>query len=162
MDGILALDLWDVVIEVLHAGNCVRDNVHNIRLKKEGVDQLSNLGHVTTNAHDSQGTAQLHIFEDNEAVIKMNIKGRSPMMRHGVALDWLFARINLDPKIQIKYVDTKNQLADMLTKRSFTRDEWRNLLCLVNFMDLSMFYRIHFRSVEMATTCRREFKKRME
>ena len=24
------------------------------------------------------------------------------------ALDWLFDRINLDPKIQIKYVDTKN------------------------------------------------------
>ena len=24
--------------------------------------------------------------------------------------------INLDPKIKIKYIDTKNQLADMLTK----------------------------------------------
>ena len=31
---------------------------------------------------------------------------------HRVALDWLFDRINLDPKIQIKYIDTKNQLAD--------------------------------------------------
>ena len=29
---------------------------------------------------------------------------------HRVALDWLFDRINLDPKIQIKYVDTKNLL----------------------------------------------------
>ena len=56
-----------------------------------------------------------------EAVIKMIIKGRSPTMRHvsrshRVALDWLFDRINLDPKIQIKYIDTKNQLADILTK----------------------------------------------
>ena len=33
-----------------------------------------------------------------------------------VALDWLFDRINLDPKIQIKHIDTKNQLADILTK----------------------------------------------
>ena len=52
-------------------------------------------------------------------VIKMIIKGRSPTMRHvsrthRVALDWLFDRINLEPTIQIKYVDTKNQLADML------------------------------------------------
>ena len=49
----------------------------------------------------------LYIFEDNEAVIKMIIKERSPAMRHvsrtlRVALDWLFDRINVDPKIQIK------------------------------------------------------------
>ena len=31
---------------------------------------------------------------------------------HRVALDWLFDRINLDPKIQIKYIDTKNQLKE--------------------------------------------------
>ena len=57
--------------------------------------------------------ALLYVFEDNEAVIKMIIKGRSPTMRHvsrthRVALDWLFDRLNLDPKIQIKYMDTKN------------------------------------------------------
>ena len=49
---------------------------------------------------------------------------------HKVAFDWLFNRINLDPKIQIKYIDTKNQIADMLTKGNFTRDEWNHLLCL--------------------------------
>ena len=38
---------------------------------------------------------------------------------HRVALDWLFGRISLDPKIQIKDIDTKNQLADMLTKGKF-------------------------------------------
>ena len=47
---------------------------------------------------------------------------------HRVALDWLFDRINLDRKIQIKNVDTKNQLADMLTKGNFIRDEWNHLL----------------------------------
>ena len=36
---------------------------------------------------------------------------------HRVASDGL-----LDPKIQIKCVDTKNQLADMLTDESFRRD----------------------------------------
>ena len=84
----------------------------------------------------------LNIFEDNEAVIKMIIKGRSPTMRHvtrthRVALDRLLDRINLDPKIQIKYIDTKNQLADMLTKGNFTRDEWNHLLCLFNISRFS-------------------------
>ena len=90
----------------------------------------------TTNAGSS---AMLCVFEDNEAVIKMIIKGRSPTMRHvsrthRVALDWLFDRINLDTKIQIKYIDTKNQLADMLTKGNFTRDEWNHLLSLFNIV----------------------------
>ena len=84
----------------------------------------------------------LKIFEDNEAVIKMIIKGRSPAMRHvsrthRVALDCLFDRINLGPKIQIKYIDTKNQLADILTKGNFTRDEWNHLLCSFNISHFS-------------------------
>ena len=45
-----------------------------------------------------------------------------------VALDWLFDRVDLDPKIQIKNVDTKNQLADMLIKGNFTCDEWDHFL----------------------------------
>ena len=82
------------------------------------------------------------MFEDIEAVIKMIMKGRSPTMRHvsrahRVALDWLFDRINLDPKIQIKYIDTKNQLADILTKGNFTRDEWNHLLTLFNISHFS-------------------------
>ena len=40
---------------------------------------------------------------------------------HKVALDWLFDGINLDHKIHIKYVDTKNQLADVLAKGSFSK-----------------------------------------
>ena len=58
---------------------------------------------------------------------------------HRVALDWLFDRINLEPKIQIKYVNTKNQLADILTKGSFSRDEWNHLLRLFNILYFSMY-----------------------
>ena len=84
----------------------------------------------------------LYIFEDNEAVIKMIIKGRGPTIRHvsrthRVALDWLIDGIKLDPKIQIKYIDTENQLADILTKGNFTRDEWNHLLCLFNISHFS-------------------------
>ena len=106
------------------------------------VNVLNNIDCVPSNVQSSHLEALLYVFEDNEAVIKMIINGRSPTMRHvsrthRVAFDWLFDRISLDPKIQIKYIDTKNQLADMLTKGNFTRDEWNHLLCLFNISHFS-------------------------
>ena len=96
---------------------------------------MDNVEFIPSNVNTSRQEALLYVFEDNEAVIKMIIKGRSPTMTHvsrthRVALDWLFDRINLDRKIHIKYMDTKNQLADILTKGNFTRNEWNHLLCL--------------------------------
>ena len=72
-------------------------------------------------------------------MIKMIIKGRSPTMRHvsrtrRVALDWLIDRNNLESKIQI---DTKHQLAEILTKGNFTRDKRHNLLHLFNISHFS-------------------------
>ena len=89
---------------------------------------MENTDSVPSNVQSSRQEALLYVFEDHEAVIKMIIKGRSPTMRHvsrthKVALDWLFDRIDLDPEIQVKYIDTKNQLADILTRGNFTRDE---------------------------------------
>ena len=106
------------------------------------INVLDDVELVPWNVRFSHQEALLYVFEDNEALIKMIIKGRSPTMRHvsrthRVALDWLIDRINLDPKIQIKYTDTKNQLADMLTTGNFTRDEWNHLLCLFNISHFS-------------------------
>ena len=50
--------------------------------RKQGVDQLNGVDCVPTNTRSSQGESQLYIFEFNEAVIKMIIKGRSPRLRH--------------------------------------------------------------------------------
>ena len=86
--------------------------------------------------------ATLYIFEDNEAVIKMIIKGRSQTMRHvsrthRVALIGCSIESIWTPKSKIKYIDTKNQLADILTKGNFTLDEWNHLLCLFNISHFS-------------------------
>ena len=107
--------------------------------------------YVPPNAKLSRHSASLYIVEDNEAVIKLIFKGRSPTMRHvsrthRVALDWLFYRINLDPMIQVKIVDTHDKFADILTKRSSSCDECETLLCLVNIMDVSFFSCFHFSS----------------
>ena len=103
---------------------------------------LDNVDLISSNVNSSRKEALLYIFEDNEAVIKMIIKGRSPTMRHvsrthRVALDWLFDRVNLDRKIQIKYIDSKNQLVVTLTKVNFTLDEWNHVLCLFNISHVS-------------------------
>ena len=103
---------------------------------------LNNIDCVPSNVQSSHQEALLYVFEDNEAVIKMIIKGRSPAMSHvsrthRVALDWLFDLFNLDPKIQLKYINTKSQLGDILTKGNFTRDEWNHLLCLFNISHFS-------------------------
>ena len=149
MDGLLALELWDLIVSVL--GNISRisdrtgkpvngENKHQKPHKK--IDVVQDIDLVPSNVQSARQEALLYVFEDSEAVIKMIMKGRSPTMRHvsrtrGVALDWLLDRINLDPKIQIKYIDTKNQLADILTKRNFTRDEWNHLLTLLNISHFS-------------------------
>ena len=103
---------------------------------------MQDIDSVPSNVYSARQEALLYVFEDNEAVIKMIMKGRSPTMRHvsrthRVALDWLFDRINLDSKIQIKYIDTKNQLANILTKGNFSRDEWNHLLSLFNISHFS-------------------------
>ena len=72
--------------------------------RRQKVEQLNDVDYVHQNTHSSHNESQLYIFEDNEAVIKMIIKGRSSTMRqmsrtHSVALDWLFDRINMEPKI---------------------------------------------------------------
>ena len=76
-------------------------------------------------------------FSNTEAVMKMIMKGRSAAIRHvsrthRVPLDRLFDRINFGPEIQIKFIDTKNQLADMLTKGNSTREEGTHIFVFVS------------------------------
>ena len=73
---------------------------------------LNDVECVPSKVQSSHQEALLCVFEDNEAVIKMILKGRSLTMRHvsrthRVTLDWLFDRVKLDTTIQIKYMDTK-------------------------------------------------------
>ena len=82
------------------------------------------MDHVVASAKTSQFDAQLYIFEDNEAVIKLIIKGKKSHDETRVPdpaeLRWigLFDRIILDPKNPNQIVLTpKNVLADVLIKK---------------------------------------------
>ena len=77
--------------------------------------------HVPPNAQESSNRARWFIFEDNWAVIKKVIEGRSPHMRpdlrwHRVNLDGLFGRVNLNSNSSATYVDTHQQITNILTK----------------------------------------------
>ena len=121
--GLLVLELWDVSRVSERSGQPDND-VHKRHKSQKKIDVMEDIDSVPSNVQSARQEALLYVFEDNEVVIKIIIKGRSPTMRHvsrthRVALDWLFDRINLDSKIQIKYIDTKNQLADILNRRKF-------------------------------------------
>ena len=149
LDCLLALEIWDLIVSVLGNVSRVSDRSgkpesddHKHHKSHNKIDVMKDIDVVPSNVQSSRQEALLYVFEDNAAVIKMIIKGRSTTMRHvsrthRVALDWLFDRINVESKIQIKYIDTKNQLADILTEGNFTRDEWDHLLCLFNISHFS-------------------------
>ena len=132
MDGSLALDLWDIVIEVLRStNNIVQPNHNGIQEtgstlhsktktqsveRRQKVEQLSDVDYEPTNTHSSQGESRLYIFEDNEAVIIMTKKGT-------------------------KFNDENPQSCSWLAVR---RDEWNHLLRLFNIMSFSIFSCSHF------------------
>ena len=131
LDGLPALELWDLIVSVLGNISRVSDRSgkpesddHKHHKSHNKIDVMKDIDAVPSNVQSARQEALLYVFEDNEAVIKMIIKGRSPTMRHvsrthRVALDWLFDRINLDNKIQIKYIDTKKPTRRHLNQREF-------------------------------------------
>ena len=91
LDWIPALDLWDLIVLVLgntaqnhdRTGQPVvcRDASHVQGQQSRGMfNVLNNVDRVPSNVQFSHQEALLYVFEDNEAVIKMIIKGRSPTL----------------------------------------------------------------------------------
>ena len=180
MDGIPAHTLWHLVIEVFHSlpsridgpereprGNpsaTVKPHMHNpIPIKHTNVIP-TNIDHLPSNTTHSGSSAMLFVFVDNEAVIKMIIKGKNPTMRHlsrthRVALGWLFDKMNLDPKIQVRCIDTKHQLADILTKGNFTRDDWDHLFRLLKIIKFSLLSCSHCFQTACRVSCPREHRR---
>ena len=158
MDGIPALTLWDLVIQVFHyvpnrTGGPKRKSYGETRRQWSSQTcitpyqsstpasfQHTLITFIPSNTKNSDSSAMLYVFEENKAVIKMVFKGRSPAMRHvsrthrvfliGCLREWTW-------KIQIRYIDTQHQIADILTKGNFTRDEWNNILHVFNISHFS-------------------------
>ena len=143
MEGIPMLMFWDQVIEVFSKEKLSKKGMvrpteaqEGNNLAKPNPENLSELIDFFPPALPKPGKAKLLIMEDNEAVIKITIKGRSPNLRyvgrtHRVDLDFVSKRFRKDTGIAIRYVGTKNQMADLLTKGSFTGPQWSTLVELI-------------------------------
>ena len=93
----LFLSLEMFLVFQIDRGN-LRVMITKLHKSHKKIDVMKDIDSVPSNVQSSRQEALLYVFEDNEAVIKMIIKGRSPTMRHvfrthRVALDW-FVRSN--------------------------------------------------------------------
>ena len=89
LDGLPALELWDLIVSVLGNVSRVSDNpgkpeidAHKCQKSQRRIDVMKDIDLVPSNVQSANHEALLYVFEDNEAVIKMILKGRSPTMRH--------------------------------------------------------------------------------
>ncbi len=153
MEGLPALDLWELVCEVFVTpkdGSSMKREAMQAgphHLPKEEAEKdlhntLAMVDYVPPNlpAINPLNPAKLMILEDNEAVIKMCAKMRSPTMRHvarvhRVNLDSLFETVATQPNIKMRYISTQQQLADIFTKGSFTASTWKTLCGLLQISD---------------------------
>ena len=95
LDGLPALDLWDLIVSVL--GNTTQSHgrtgrpvvssseicspphtIHKRKQSRRVINDLYNVDFIPSNVQSSHQEALLYVFEDNEAVIKMIIKGKKP------------------------------------------------------------------------------------
>ena len=82
LDGLPALELWDLIVSVL--GNTIqtlerpeRPIVHDKNQRSQGMTNVFNrIDCVPSNVQSSHQEALLYVFKDNEAVIKMIIEGK--------------------------------------------------------------------------------------
>ena len=163
LDGLPALELWDLIVSVLgnvsrvsdRSGKLESDDLKHHKSHKK-IDVMKDIDAVPSNVQSASQEVLLYVFEDNEAVIKKIIKGKKPYnetcFQNPQSCAWFVIRPNQFglKKIQIKYIDTKNQLADILTKGNFKRHEWNHLLCSFNIT--------HF----ISTTCSEAMSRRTQ
>ena len=122
--------------------------------------ELCNVDYVSSNVKSSQFGAMLYSIEDDEAVIKMIIKGRSPTMRHvsrthRVSLDWSFDRMNLE---------LKNPKPNMLTPKTNSQTYWQIAISHVMGGKIFSICSISAFSAQQAAPkrCRKECTKEQE
>ena len=83
LDGLLALESWDLIVSVFGNFSRVSDrsgqpesDVHKRHKSQKKIDVMKDIDAVPSNVQSARQEALLYVFEDNEAVIKMIIKGK--------------------------------------------------------------------------------------
>ena len=76
-------ELWDLIVSVLGNVSRISDrsrqsdtDIHKHHKSRKSINEAENIDSVPSNVQSARQEALLYVFEDNEAVIKMIIKGR--------------------------------------------------------------------------------------
>ena len=165
MDGLLALDLWDTVTEVLRStNNTVQPNHSGLKEtcarpksktktptdnRRQKVDQVSKVDYVTTKANSSQGESQLYIFwrqwSCHQNDYQRTKSNDETLVKNPQSCAWLVVRQNLlrtqGSNIIHWHQDPTRRHSN---ERKFSRDEWNHPLRLFNIVSFSMFSCSHF------------------
>ena len=160
LDGLLALELWDLIVSVLGNVSRVSDrsgqpecDIHKHQKDDRCVGkililfpQMSNLRVKKFYCMCLKTMKQWSRWSLKEGVQQWDTYPEpTELLLIGCSIELI-----LTQRSKIKYIDTKNQLADILTKGNFTRDEWNHLLSLFNIS--------HFSS----TVCSAAMEKRLQ
>ena len=74
LDGLLALELWDLVVSVFgnisHVSDRTGQPVNEKNKSYKKIDVMHDIDSVPSNPQSASRAALLYVFEDNEAVIK--------------------------------------------------------------------------------------------
>ena len=74
MDGLLALELWDLIVSVFgnisHVSDRTGQPVNGKNKSKNKIDVMQDIDSDPSNVQSGSQEALLYVFEDNEAVIK--------------------------------------------------------------------------------------------
>ena len=162
MDGLLAFDVWDVVIEVLRStnntttpinpatgnrcetGNCSRNTSKLAQKGNREVDQLLHVEYVPTNAHGFQGESQLHnvgrqrcSYQDDYQRQKSNDETR---VKNQKSCNYLVC-LEESTWTQGSKFNTLTPRTNLpiSTEGKLTHDEWYHLLYLLDIMNFPMF-----------------------
>ena len=128
MEGLLALTLWDIVIDVSEppASRARGGATRQLRTQIFQTTQET-IDNVPPNAQESSQSCSFVLFwKDKEAVRKVNNQGQdlstpSPLSlrhvprTHRVNLDWLMKESVWIRTSQLKHIHTNQQIADILT-----------------------------------------------
>ena len=83
LDGLPALELWDLIVSVFGSVSQISDrtgqpdnDVKKHQKSQKRINVMENIDSVPSNVQSWPQEALLYVFEDNEAVIKMIIKGK--------------------------------------------------------------------------------------
>ena len=69
-------------LEISHVSDRTGQPANGKNISHNNIDVVHDIDSVPSNIQSASREALLYVFEDNEAVIKMIIKGKSPTMGH--------------------------------------------------------------------------------